>query len=952
MTSCKDYDDDINNLQDQIDANKKAIDQINALITSGSVIKNVKQSSTGLTITLSNGQSYNVINGKDGAPGTAWTISDDGYWVKDGVKTEYKALGKDGTPGAPGADGAYYLPKEDGYFYKVVNGKEEPTKIQWKASDKDALTGVINNEYLTLSNVLYPDGTYKDFKISLSNNLCGFSFVTDKAVTGEDGVINLQPETVVDGVEAIQIQSFGFNALTLKNKDSKDENAEEASAKTVINPDVYAYYKVEPATASIEDLKKLSYRVTADANYISTRAAASSDFAVTPEFVEFKDGILKVKVGVKGIPATEKKISLVSLQAKKRNDEVVEQSDDPETIFKNDMKDLRIADAKVAERTPAVADYHYRRYMNTADNEAGDAVKTKPVWNTQDGTDYDLNVNYDQSIDLKEYTLAHELLTPHSVADLNALGMHFEYELVKNYKIGTNMTDQADFATLANGVLTPKVFSDSKKFAAVNRTPIVRVLLKDAAGNIVKVAYIKVKITKDVKPAITTTLDLGELEYKCGEALEATTTVEQINVSVYNKADMDRDAFHTYYSKFKPLNGETVDGVKNAGTAEEKVETIDGETTHLIKLTITEADAWEAAKNGGKAIKHVVRYENADDPSQAVVITLTATLKGYVTSYDITEPDYIQEYWNSDKTLARFNVAVPAVGETDPTKCTMVNDLNAPFVTKEGKVVIPDAITNLKFFFCKDMESVKNIGGIDVMFTVADEGLTLKATVNGTTEEVATINNDGSGVPYNYVTLNKESGIAKQLLNTNKFVVYYGAKGNLCGDETKEATITFKGKDHFSALFVRPVNIAGVAQDKFVDAVDFGEKGSYIRLEDLVAPTDWRDRAFTGDYANYWQYYGPFTITADTDNAEVYLNGKWQPKPATVELKQVSDDPNATDDLTSDYGYLTYKNNGTHVKNFKVRVPVKVEYGWGVITVANIEIPVAETIASVTAKKK
>ena len=40
FVSCKDYDDDIQNLQAQIDANKKAISDIQALISSGSVITN------------------------------------------------------------------------------------------------------------------------------------------------------------------------------------------------------------------------------------------------------------------------------------------------------------------------------------------------------------------------------------------------------------------------------------------------------------------------------------------------------------------------------------------------------------------------------------------------------------------------------------------------------------------------------------------------------------------------------------------------------------------------------------------------------------------------------------------------------------------------------------------------------------------------------------------------
>lgn len=52
-------------------------------------------------------------------------------------------------------------------------------------------------------------------------------------------------------------------------------------------------------------------------DYISSRAAASNDFGMVPEFVSFKDGILKVKVNIKGIAATEEKISVFALNVEK-----------------------------------------------------------------------------------------------------------------------------------------------------------------------------------------------------------------------------------------------------------------------------------------------------------------------------------------------------------------------------------------------------------------------------------------------------------------------------------------------------------------------------------------------------------------------------------------------------------------------------------------------------------
>ena len=141
FTSCKDYDDDINNLQEQVDGVKSQLADLESKINDGKWITNIADAEGGFTITFSDNSSYTIVNGKDGAngadgaagaPGTQWTISEDGYWVCDGEKTDVKAVGQDGKDGqdgqngqdgAPGQDAQPEVKKENGKWY-LWNGTE------------------------------------------------------------------------------------------------------------------------------------------------------------------------------------------------------------------------------------------------------------------------------------------------------------------------------------------------------------------------------------------------------------------------------------------------------------------------------------------------------------------------------------------------------------------------------------------------------------------------------------------------------------------------------------------------------------------------------------------------------------------------------------------------------------------------------------------------------------
>ena len=126
FTSCKDYDDDISNLQEQVDGVKADLEDLQAQISAGKWITNVAAIEGGFTVTFSDGQSFNIVNGQDGAdgaagaagtPGTQWTIGEDGFWYKDGEKTEYKAAidGVEGKVNVPTIkDGVWYIVNEEG----------------------------------------------------------------------------------------------------------------------------------------------------------------------------------------------------------------------------------------------------------------------------------------------------------------------------------------------------------------------------------------------------------------------------------------------------------------------------------------------------------------------------------------------------------------------------------------------------------------------------------------------------------------------------------------------------------------------------------------------------------------------------------------------------------------------------------------------------------------------
>ncbi len=148
FTSCKDYDDDINNLQQQITSNKDAIAALQKLIGEGKWVSSVTPIENGFTVTMNDGTTQNItgINGEDGKPGTVITLDPTtNNWVIDGVDTGVCAKGEKGEQGEQGEQGeagepgkSPYIDKETGNWF--VWEWDEATS-EYKAVDSGVYAG-------------------------------------------------------------------------------------------------------------------------------------------------------------------------------------------------------------------------------------------------------------------------------------------------------------------------------------------------------------------------------------------------------------------------------------------------------------------------------------------------------------------------------------------------------------------------------------------------------------------------------------------------------------------------------------------------------------------------------------------------------------------------------------------------------------------------------------------
>ena len=993
FVSCKDYDDDIENLQGQINANAEAIKTINDLVAKGSVISSVEPTANGIIIKLSDGKSYTIENGKDGndgKPADVWTIGEDGFWYKNDQKTEYKAVGSNGTNGADGVNGGFYRPNTatGNFDYVVVgkDGKETVTDsgIAWKVGGNN-ITAVVTDGDVILQGVPgIPDGKVV---IPRNNVLRSLVFV---------------PEVYVEGIPGMRYYNVAYTRQDLDKKNTKNEAFKDIKDGAVeLNRGILAQYHVNPSCVNKSELQVLNL-ATRNVPYLTARSA---DFEAKATYKDFKDGLLTVGIELgKGVSSwldqnTNDSVPVAALQVIREGKDTI--TSDYATLYKAAVKNVRIANPN------AKAEEHYRFAINDNTLKSKDSkvvLGDKIVWNEtpQDYKDCDTTLVDGSSLDLMSLVSAHGLMENQDCAklDTETYGWTWKFEVVTGYVLGVNKTPQDKFVALeADGhTLKTTVYGDDSQGAAIGRTPIIRVTLIDEAGKIVSGAYIKLQIVKeDVPSREQIEIDLGGAKFSCAGYTGPVDT-KMMNQLIYNVVGMSKDAFHNHFDVFKAYNA-PAEGINKANVGEveqkEDTEAISGRSYNLI-WTATSMDLWN---NAGKVMTHrVVYYDDANAPTDSLVVILKATAEDIAKNADIDAAKMLDNYWDAAKTYTSYNFRTPVVGENKVDKFELITDPNASFKTVNGNLLLSEGLSAgavTKYYFCMDdMKKIETIGNLKVKFSFNEkDSVSLYAQIYddskktfGDREIVAKITNkfsntadkDAVGTPYEsfdggkmnsflqygnsvagegMANATKQGEVAKKLLNTGAMYALICADQYPCADLNKRVSVSFKGADHFKANIIRPVNAKEVANGNFIDGKDKiptdktqAEVGTYMSIEKLVDLYDWRGRQFSAkEYKEYYYgYYGIKSIIPDLKNVTCDLNGENTAFPTTVVLgwestngnevtygKDVTDDKgNVTEKRaqTSKYGFVTYYNNGAKLdKDFNLIIPVTIEYAWGKI---------------------
>lgn len=642
MVSCSDYDDDINSLTQRVDALEKTVAELQKAIEAGAVITNVQSTENGVTVTLSDGKTFEVKNGakgEDGEDGSVIEIKQvDGvdYWFLDGKNTGYPVKGEkgddgndgnDGSDGVDGKDGCWYFPNTDGYWHKQYYNEEgeivdEATDQPWIPSAKETVRVVYDsvNGRLLISNA---EGMQEGEVLVIET-------------WGELKSLAVIPY-VIDKETSMPVVSF-YNIV-------KDGEVLEST-------DATAHFRLNPNNASIEGW---------DWSIIDRKAVTRAEGDNVNDLLAINeisrgDGEMIVSLKSKKSIAdlNEDEIAIFALNGTNTaNGNNI--ASDYAKVTSEDLKNFAIVNESMPREF--VTKYAY--------------PTTEPQVNTDRN---DAELVYTESIDLNTlaWTWAKDIDSYHGVMleDLDIDGLTYEFSKPEKYLGSDGITNQQEFVNLDGSIVTVNDYAT----AAIGRTPIflVKALVN---GTVVATGYIKLEIVKSApepdKPDEILTVDCGTINY--GDIVDGKVIAEldwtRVN-KFYSKYGLTAETFGKLYNDAEITKTET--GVNMVGDAWMNNQTTTAPATITMTDKVAVMGLQEAVRTAEISFKTKEGVDKTKYPN--VVVRFTYTIKD-TTVFPALNDDYRIDV-NGDG--VKDNV-VKVKGQLEGSKWAMVSGIKEHF---------------------------------------------------------------------------------------------------------------------------------------------------------------------------------------------------------------------------------------------------------------------------------
>lgn len=681
FVGCKDYDDDIEGLQEQVNTLNKNFEELKKLVNDGKAITEITPITGGFKITFSDNTSYEIVNGKEGSAGTGSVVTVDanGHLLIDNVD-------KGKVVNEPAGDVTITIDK-DGYI--CVNGtKQEGAKINTQTGDSYAIDHEKFVEFYVVDDKgALPETPVKIWKNAALSGLMtiptylmdvaenGLLFPTIYGVDGDGNYVRLyagkanlkyeiNPKSAVPTVNGFVNQQILVRSGSMDIRIS-DENVNEGylTLRAKAMHGLFSYNKLENVEGYVYIFEDVKNQIDPIANILALDVTSQEENLISDYVMAFDYNISQDDVTIEKI--------------------VVE---DGETTYDNILS-ATADDAKAANPQFTLLYEDGKGSLNL--NEKIESFFTREGLNgtgrfklTENGFD--------------EHTYAFDKV---------------EFIFTDN---DGNKEDHGSYVNLKDGVLTINEAA-GEKGSSIGRTPIVKITLKSDKdvnhGKDVKTVYAKIiiaenEVNKEI-PAYEQTLDyvldnIGSAKYLQLDKLYG-HVAEHLNL-------LGSDKFHATYKTFNQIVEPGYDG-----------------EIQLMKTATTETskEEWLAAyvpnfkKAGTYKVKGV--FKSADDEVYPpVYVIYTVNVKYPVGPYltKRTNADQGGNFWEDGYMLVNgvFDQANDYIFDmggkiSDAFAYSLPYDKNPWDIDWDWKATDqPSARANIQYTFVNPLEKDATIG--------------------------------------------------------------------------------------------------------------------------------------------------------------------------------------------------------------------------------------------------